>query len=133
MGDYGIKIAKPGKSVYSEDPRDFNLWSKFPVFKVAQTGGGSFTANGANSGVLSIAHNLGYNPIVFFWYKNVTDGDAGMKFVQSIFEPTVFGFDCRVENRASDLNNAYFIFNVPGGGTADYEYYYYFMYDEGVS
>lgn len=55
-----IKIAKPGKSLTSTDPRDFILHSDFTMFKLDSIASGSIAINsGATSGYVDIVHNLG--------------------------------------------------------------------------
>lgn len=74
--DYGFKVTKKGKSITSTDPRDYIAWSKYPVLKVAKSGGGEFEASSANAGMLTINHGLGYNPIVWLSSKK-TVGAGG--------------------------------------------------------
>jgi len=73
---YGIRVAKPGKSAYSTDKRDLYLREDKPMLKIAQEVSGSFTILAANPvGNVVIAHNLGYQPIVFAYMSKDT-GDS---------------------------------------------------------
>lgn len=70
--DYGIKISKPGFDVKTANDKDLVFSSKFDTFKVAASGTGSFTANGALQ-IAEIAHSLGYTP-AFFVFSEVHAG-----------------------------------------------------------
>jgi len=140
LNDYGVKITKKGKSITSTDPRDYILWSKYPVLKVAQSGGGTFLANtwdGPWGATLTINHNLGYNPIVFFFKKKTSTGiigpDLGKIYAKSNFQDT-FAYAV-VINDASDKNNIYIYFGIDSWGSegTTYNYYYYLCYDEGIN
>lgn len=66
--DYGLKIAKPGKSVYSTDMRDFALNSgarSLMVHKVVPSG----TSSSGGNYVATIAHGLPYTPITFAFIR----------------------------------------------------------------
>jgi len=135
MADYGIKITKPGKETSSTDPRDYNLWSKYQILKVAKSGGGTFTATAANNGKLTINHDLGYNPIVL-WLSELTSAgttgpDAGIKDLRGNNQDA-FGWRY-VVNATDDLNNVHVYHGLDGGATAIYDYFYYFFYDEGLN
>ncbi len=70
--DYGLKIAKPGKSVYSTDMRDFALNSSarsLMVHKVAP----SPTVLSGGSYIVNIAHGLPYTPIAFAFMRPGTN------------------------------------------------------------
>ena len=131
MADYGVKLTKKGKGVDSADPRDYILWSKYPVLKVAQYGSGTFTWTIGNAGKLTINHNLGYNPIVFFFKKKTSTGyvgpDPGKIYAKSDFQDS-FAYAV-IENDASDKNNIYIQFGndcfFPPHETTAYKYYYY--------
>ena len=66
MGDWGIAVSKPGKSVYSTEPKDFVLNSKYTVVKIAQEGMGTISvpAGGAYG---TITHNLGFVPLIVLY------------------------------------------------------------------
>jgi len=67
MGNYGIKISKPGASITSTNERDYQLWSKFPIMKTYRTGTVNYTFPSDLSTVnISITHNLGVSKCVWF-------------------------------------------------------------------
>lgn len=67
MPNFGIKIAKTNHSV-SEADRYMIMTSKYPVLKLKASGSGTLnhTASGG-SVTVTIAHNLGYVPIVYVY------------------------------------------------------------------
>lgn len=68
---YGIKIAKPGKSVHSADLRDLSVdLNTFSMFKLHSSSTTSVTLNGGDTEKsATIAHNLGYVPAFLVYYK----------------------------------------------------------------
>jgi len=116
MGDYGIKISKPGKSAFSTDIRDFIVWSKYPVLKIHSSGSGSIAAGGTET----INHGLGYNPIAMFYVEALGGGNR-YTFASLASGATIF-----VENTSSDVNNVYL---KSFSGQAQ-NYYYFIYYDE---
>ena len=135
MADYGIKVSKSGESVYSTDPRDYNLWSKYQVLKIAASGGGTFVANAGNGGKLTVNHNLGYNPVVFWLSELTSTGttgpDDGVRDIRGNAQDA-FGWRY-VVNATDDLNNVHVYHGTDGGAEATYDYFYYFFYDEGLN
>lgn len=69
MGDYGIKISKPGADVKTAGLKDLYFHSKYPMLKILAYGSGSlsFTDGGAGFDVTLYTHSLGYSPQVFLW------------------------------------------------------------------
>lgn len=133
MADYGIKFTKEGKDVTSTDPRDYNLWSKYAILKDESEGGGTFESSSGDS-TLTINHNLGYNPLVFF-YKEKTAGtggtDSGKKLVASIVVASATSV--YIQNDETDLNNIYVYFAFPVSGSYTFDYYYHLLYDKSIN
>lgn len=66
MGDYGIKIAKPGQAVTSTDPADYIFWSKYKSLSLYSKVTTSITLPaGYQSATSTITHNLNYHPYVW--------------------------------------------------------------------
>lgn len=66
MANYGIKIAKEGKSIYSTDPRDYIFWSKYPTLSLYAKITTSITLPARQQFTsVSVTHNLGYRPQVW--------------------------------------------------------------------
>jgi len=61
MGDYGIKISKPGYDVKTASPHQLVFSSKYQTLKIKQQGSGTITDSGGRTH--TIAHNLGYVPM----------------------------------------------------------------------
>lgn len=59
MSDWGLRISKPGKSVFGSD-QDMAFSSKFDNFKIHSQGSG--TIYDSTGRTVTIAHNLGYVP-----------------------------------------------------------------------
>ena len=76
-----LKILKSGKTnIDSTDISDFAFHSDYPVYKVLQSGNAEFTMQGnvhIDDGDIdasyTVAHNLGYTPMVIGWLQNGTD------------------------------------------------------------
>lgn len=63
MGDYGIKVTRTGKEVWSNDFRDLLLHSNYSMFKYHMEETETMTINaGDTSKTITIAHGLGYVP-----------------------------------------------------------------------
>ena len=66
--DYGIKVAKKGSNVNSTNPRDFTLHSGINMLKIYQEVAGVATLSKGVLWTRDITHNLGYKPMVFFFF-----------------------------------------------------------------
>lgn len=68
---YGLKIAKPGKSVHSTDLRDLSVdLNTFSMFKLHSSSTSSVTINAdEKEKSSSISHGLGYVPAFLVYYK----------------------------------------------------------------
>lgn len=78
VGDYGIKVAKSGKSITSTDLRDYVVHSGSRSPMIHKTGTGSF---GVGGGTATITHNLGYEPL-YFVYAKYAGGYADSRYEQ---------------------------------------------------
>jgi len=65
-----MRIAKPGKSVFSTDPRDFVLDERYNMFKYHSTSTTSVTLTaGSTENSATVTHNLGYVPAYIVYYQ----------------------------------------------------------------
>jgi hypothetical protein len=93
MANYGIKIAKPGKSITSTDPKDYIFWSKYQTLSLYQKTTTSITLPAGNqSATVTVTHNLGYRPHVWVFasdcggrysklpYRNYLCTDCDLKY-----------------------------------------------------
>lgn len=60
MGDWGIKVSKPGFDVKTAADKDLVFSSKFQTLHIHSRGSGTVTDSGGRT--ITIAHNLGYVP-----------------------------------------------------------------------
>lgn len=70
MSDYGIKIAKSGKSILSQDPEDYIFNTKYPTLSIKEMGSVSLECGVTDDGFMEpipakevIEHNFGYKPL----------------------------------------------------------------------
>lgn len=130
MADYGLKISKPGKSVYSSNPSDFTLHSKYNTLKVLLQGKDTVTLSDSSTGVeqedVDITHSLGYNPI-FFAYYNFIDGTDDVWFpIPSLPSNLTPSFDFGAGFSYPDTNTVrltFLIYDKVGEYTVTYKYY----------
>lgn len=69
-----VKISKPGKDVDSDDPRDWEFHSNYPIINTA------FIIRGEDDGTdptdpLKIHHGLGYTPLVMMYEEYGSTGE----------------------------------------------------------
>lgn len=65
MANYGIKIAKEGKSITSTTPADYHFWSKYAAKSIKYQGSLQVTTNTGTDpsfATSSYLHNFGYIP-----------------------------------------------------------------------
>lgn len=64
MGDYGVKIAKPGYDTTDPSMGNYIFHSAYPLLKIKRIDSGSHVStSGVESLIATIAHNLGYAPM----------------------------------------------------------------------
>lgn len=68
MGDFGVKVSKPGQDVKTADDKDLLYTSKDTTLKIDRALSIKRTTNGA--GVGDFAHSYGYKPIFFSFSKS---------------------------------------------------------------
>lgn len=68
MGDYGVKIAKPGKSVNSTNIDDYILWSKYPPLTFLEKKSVDIVVGTScdlsDPVIEEVAHDYGFFPLV---------------------------------------------------------------------
>ena len=69
MGDYGMKVAKTGKSITSTNPRDYRFHSGINMLKVFREVSGVKSLVRGVVGTIDITHNLGYKPMMFSYFS----------------------------------------------------------------
>lgn len=94
MGDWGLKVSLPGKSISSTTPEDYVFNSKNPAnVMIVIRGGSSVVVNGSASADVSVTHSLGYIPVVMLfteltpgsglWHMGAPLSNAGDVYVQT--------------------------------------------------
>jgi len=63
MGDYGISVALPTKSITSTEPRDYVMSSKYTSVKILQETFGTVVVAAGGTTVGTVTHNLGFCPL----------------------------------------------------------------------
>ena len=65
-----VRVAKPGKSIFSSDVRDFRFDERYAMFKYHSTTNTTVTLNGGDTEKSStVSHALGYVPAFIAYYK----------------------------------------------------------------
>ena len=88
---YGIRIAKPGKSVDSTDMRDLSVdMNQFSMFKLESSTSTSVTLNEDQTEVsTTVSHSLGYVPAFLVYYKR--SDESVERLIPDV--PASVGFD----------------------------------------
>ena len=68
--DYGIKIAKAGKSLESSDINDYTFHSSVNTLKIYKESFGTKSVSTGSIATIDVTHNLGYKPMVFGYFKH---------------------------------------------------------------
>jgi len=79
IDDYGIKISKSGSDIDSTDMRDFVIHSSCRSLQIHQSAYATKSANWTHS----ISHDLGYEPMFWFYWYDAVSGYYGMVDAQN--------------------------------------------------
>lgn len=137
MGDFGIKISLPGKSITSTDPRDYVFSSKFASVKVVQEPPSkayqTVIVGAGSSETVTIAHNLGFIPLAMVlteinpgsgrWYNGVAVGGPD--------DSTQITVENALNGTYVDTTNVYIKYTNSTGGSMTIKYYYFIFGDAG--
>lgn len=141
MGDFGLKISKPGFNVGTAGLGDLIMQSNYPILKVHSEGTGSIQVpnNGSTYNVTAKTHNLGYTPLFSFqtqWF----DLDGGTKATTYISAPYYdgvyadLGIQALYRPVAGTSTLVYYVSTFDGsGGTNTLNYKYVIYYDQDAS
>lgn len=102
MGDYGIKIAKPGKDIYSTNPTDYIFWSKYKTLSLfSKITTSIMLPAGSQSASVTVTHNLGYYPYVW-----VFANDCGNRYSRLPYR-NYLCTDCDLKSETPYFNFTY--------------------------
>jgi hypothetical protein len=73
MSDYGIKVSKSGKEVWSNTPTDFIMNSNWATIKILKEGSGSQAVNASSNATVTITHDSGFYPICLVYAELTPD------------------------------------------------------------
>lgn len=138
MGDWGIKVSLPGKSVYSTNPQDFVFHSKYGSVKIAQEppnkGVLTATVNGNSTLTVTIAHNLGFIPLAMVFAER-KPGTGRYYFGSTYIAPEESNDFVEIlggsSNTYLDSTNLVIKFNNRSGSQQTVNYYYFIFGDAG--
>jgi hypothetical protein len=134
MGDYGLKISRPGKDISSTTPEDFVFNSKNEnnVKIVARDGDTATITTGNYKVDVSITHNLGFIPMVMLFVElTPASGRWYMGGSFTVDEGTYISMD-GTETYVDDTYFKFSIHNMYGsavGSNKTISYYYYIFGD----
>lgn len=102
MGNYGIKITKPGADVSSSNRDDYVFWSKYQslplLYKVQQ----SIVVNsGSCTGTHIYTHSLNFFPLTLGFVNSISEGRQAIPFAGT--EPGD-KFNCDSDNLSEDFS-----------------------------
>ena len=139
MGDYGIKVSLPGKDITSTEPRDYVFNSAYGSVKVVQEPPNKtyeeLTVNAGSNATLTVAHNLGFIPLVMVfteltpgsgrWYNGVALGGPLDPSTGAVTPANV------TSGMEIDSTNVYLKYNNTGGSNLTIKIYYFIFGDAG--
>jgi len=135
MGNYGVKIAKPGFS-YGDGDENLVFNSSHPLLKILAHGTGTTTLSGGVSTKTIYTHNLGYKPMFYVWinYLNIDTGTEIEKLRmcswRDYYGVGVWSWYYAYATTTTIDLNVYTAYASPGNQILDYIYVVYY---DGIS
>jgi hypothetical protein len=130
MPNQGLKLALPGKSILSNNPLDYILWSKYPPFKIIKYGNGLIDVGaGFSTTNVTVKHGLRYKPAYLAYFENDKNGRYWLDGVKL---GTLSTFNSGTEEQAivsAVDENLVFSFTNPAGAPAKKIPFYYALSD----
>lgn len=138
MGDYGIKVAKPGFSVHDAPLSKLIIHSDYPVLKIRNlfTGSITYTKDSAAFDTLLATHDLGYIPVLrtLSQWWNIDSGAKETSFRRApIFDSLVGGsvsFSCRPYATATEIRFSVGSFDGTGATIVSLDFVMAVYYDQ---
>lgn len=114
MGTWVVKIAKPGKSTSSTDPKDFIFNSEYSTVKIVREVESTVTVPASSSASVTIRHDLGFVPVVHL-YTEPTPGSGKWRFGCPFYDTDETTLDGSPSNTYTDnINTVFTITNNTG-------------------
>jgi len=63
----GVKVSKPGVDVLTAGTKDLYLDTTYPLLKIKASGSDTLSVSDGSGDTVTIAHNLGYTPLVWVY------------------------------------------------------------------
>lgn len=138
MADYGVKITKEGKDIYSTEPRDYVFNSKYGSVKIAMQSPNktyeTVTVNAGSNATVTVAHNLGFIPMVMLFTELKPGSGHWYMGGIPVSDPTDrSGAVATINNTGTyvDDTNLVIKYYNDTGGNLTVKYYYFIFADNG--
>ena len=135
MGNYGIKISKPGYA-YDDGDKRLIFNSSYPLLKILAHGTGTATLVGGVSNKTIYTHSLGFKPMFYVWI-NYLDIDTGTEIEKlrmcswrDYYGVGVWSWYYAFATTTTIYLNVYTAYPAPGNQVLDYIYVVYY---DGIS
>lgn len=129
---YGLRVALPGKSGTSTEPRDYSFSSEYSTVKVYSEHSGTLGVPASGSAYGTITHNLGYVPMVIPYIEaNPNQWYCGVGY---LFGPGGATPNAFIHNSDSVVGTNNFVLNIANNtaGSLNIKYKCYIMGDSGT-
>jgi hypothetical protein len=125
---YGLRVALPGKSGTSTEPRDYAFSSEYSTVKVYSENSGTLAVPASGSAFATISHSLGYVPMVIPYIET----NPGL-WRCGIGVPQGNNPNAYIDNYNSTIGTSNIILNIFNNtaGSLDVKYKCYIMGDSG--
>lgn len=135
MSNYGIKV---GTDIDNNTDKQLALTSKYSYLKILKWGNAQFTTNGSGVGTVSVAHGLGYTPIVMVFKKfdaqytflSTTTYTDSFRDVESYnsYDPNQSGFEFDADDTNLTISTTTTIYGSNPVSNSTTYYFRYFIF-----
>lgn len=130
-----LKIALPGKSAFSSEPRDYAFNSEYATVRIFKEGSGSVAVNSGGNATVTVPHNLGFVPMSTV-YVELAPGryycGVGLASRADGFPGGYLSVSPNPNETYVDTANLVFRINNTSGSTRTVNYRYYIFADDGI-
>jgi len=130
---YGIKVSKPGESVFIAGTKDLFMDTSYPLLKVESSGSGSLSVSDGSNDSDTVSHNLGYIPKVLVYgeyYSLFTSAKTEHYYrypVDQLVSTTTSGFGYTIDSSDLVIKGG---FDDGSSNSDTFNYFYYIFYNE---